>query len=219
MKRLFILSLAILLALPAAAPAAQENGGLKLPPYKKVKLKNGMTLLLMEQKEVPIISFNYIIRAGSIADPAGKEGVASLTAGLLRKGTKTRSADQISAELDFIGGLLGAGATFDYTSGTAEFIKKDINKGLELLGGRVAQPDFPAGRSHQAAQAAHRRHQVEQGPGAGSDRHLLQRLPLRLAPLREAHGRRRKIARRHHARRRAEVLSRLLLAVVYRSWP
>lgn len=143
MKRLFILSLAILLALPAAAPAAQENGGLKLPPYKKVKLKNGMTLLLMEQKEVPIISFNYIIRAGSIADPAGKEGVASLTAGLLRKGTKTRSADQISAELDFIGGLLGAGATFDYTGGTAEFIKKDINKGLELLADVLLNPTFP----------------------------------------------------------------------------
>jgi predicted Zn-dependent peptidase len=108
-----------------------------------VKLKNGMTLLLMEQKEVPIISFNYIIRAGSIADPAGKEGVASLTAGLLRKGTKTRSADQISAELDFIGGLMGAGATFDYTAGTAEFIKKDINKGLELLADVLLNPTFP----------------------------------------------------------------------------
>lgn len=143
MKRLFILSLAILLALHAVAPAAQENGGLKLPPYKKVKLKNGMTLLLMEQREVPIISFNYIIRAGSIADLAGKEGVASLTAGLLRKGTKTRSADQISAELDFIGGLLGAGSTYDYTNGTAEFIKKDINKGLELLADVLLNPTFP----------------------------------------------------------------------------
>ena len=143
MKRLFILSLAILLALPTLAPAAQENGGLKLPPYKKVKLKNGMTLLLMEQREVPIISFNYIIRAGSIADPAGKEGVASLTAGLLRKGTKARSADQISAELDFVGGLLGAGASFDYTVGTAEFIKKDINKGLELLADVLLNPTFP----------------------------------------------------------------------------
>ncbi|HJQ68867.1 MAG TPA: pitrilysin family protein [Blastocatellia bacterium] len=143
MKRLFILSLAILLALPVASPAAQENGGLKLPPYKKVKLKNGLTLLLMEQKEVPIISFNYIIRAGSIADPAGKEGVASLTAGLLRKGTKTRSADQISAEVDFIGGQLGAGATYDYTAGTAEFIKKDINKGLELLADVLLNPTFP----------------------------------------------------------------------------
>jgi zinc protease len=143
MKRLFILSLAILLLLPAVAPAAQENGGLKLPPYKKVKLKNGMTLLLMEQREVPIISFNYIIRAGSIADPAGKEGVASLTAGLLRKGTKTRSADQISGELDFIGGLLGAGSTYDYTNGTAEFIKKDINKGLDLLADVLLNPIFP----------------------------------------------------------------------------
>jgi predicted Zn-dependent peptidase len=143
MKRLFILSLALLLALPALAPAAQEDGGLKLPPYKKVKLKNGMTLLLMEQHEVPVISFNYLIRAGSIGDPAGKEGVAALTAGLLRKGTKTRTADQISAELDFIGGLMGAGASYDYTNGTAEFIKKDIGKGLDLLGDVLLNPTFP----------------------------------------------------------------------------
>ena len=93
---------------PAEGGSSTEaaNGGLKLPPYKKVKLQNGMTLLLMEQHEVPIISFNFLTRSGSVADPAGKEGLASVTAALLRKGTRTRSADQLSAELDFIGGQL-----------------------------------------------------------------------------------------------------------------
>ncbi|HKG20829.1 MAG TPA: pitrilysin family protein, partial [Blastocatellia bacterium] len=75
--------------------------------------------------------------------PAGKEGLASLTAGLLRKGTKTRSADQLSAELDFIGGQLGASASYDYTVGTAEFIKKDTGKGLDLLSDIVLNPTFP----------------------------------------------------------------------------
>lgn len=143
MKRILILSLIVTLAALAATPARAEDGSLKLPPYKKVKLKNGLTVLLMEQREVPVISFNLLVRAGSVTDPAGKEGLASLTAGLLRKGTKTRSADQLSAELDFIGGLLGVGATFDYTSGTAEFIKKDINKGLDLLADVVLNPTFP----------------------------------------------------------------------------
>ena len=108
MKRSVALSLLILLAASFAHPAKAENGDLKLPPFKKVKLNNGMTVLLMEQHEAPIISFSFILKAGSVADPAGKEGLASLTAGLLRKGTKTRSADQLSTELDFIGGLLGA---------------------------------------------------------------------------------------------------------------
>src|SRR4029078_580455 len=132
MKRLTAFAIIILFLISTAAPSKAEDGTLKLPPFKKLQLKNGMTVLLMEQREVPIISFNFIVKAGSVADPAGKEGLASLTAGLLRKGTKTRSADQVSSELDFIGGILQAGATPDYTNGFAEFVKKDVGRGLEL---------------------------------------------------------------------------------------
>jgi zinc protease len=139
-SRIFrILLLLAGLALPAAA---QTTGELKLPPYKSVKLKNGLTLLLMEQHEVPLISFSAIVGAGGVADPAGKEGIASVTAGLLRKGTKTRTADQISAELDFIGGQLGAGAGADSSSIFAEFVKKDLAKGLDLLTDVMMNPSF-----------------------------------------------------------------------------
>src|SRR5215207_3223517 len=106
LKKCSILSLIVVLALsatPAQFTAHAADGGLKLPPYKKLKLKNGLTLMLMEQREIPIVSLSFIIKSGSVADPTGKEGVASLVATLLRKGTKTRSADRLSAELDFIG--------------------------------------------------------------------------------------------------------------------
>src|SRR5882672_4236078 len=138
---IFALALALLLSTPGAGKA--DEAALKLPPYKRVKLKNGMTLLLMEQREIPIVSFSFIVKTGSTADPAGREGVASLVAELLRKGTKTRSADQLSAELDFIGGQLGATAALDYASGRAEFLKKDLNTGLNLLADALLNPAFP----------------------------------------------------------------------------
>jgi predicted Zn-dependent peptidase len=78
-----------------------------------------------------------------VTDPAGKEGIASVTAGLLRKGTKTRSADQISAELDFIGGQLGSNASTDSSGVFAEFMKKDLAKGLDLLTDVLMNPTFP----------------------------------------------------------------------------
>ncbi len=85
MKRSFILLIAIALTLVVSPPVrAQDAGALKLPPYKKVKLTNGMTLLLMEQHEVPMISFSFIVKSGSTADPMGKEGAASFAAGMLR---------------------------------------------------------------------------------------------------------------------------------------
>jgi predicted Zn-dependent peptidase len=143
MKKIFALAFIVLFAVSTSLPAKAANGELKLPAYKKVKLPNGMTLLLMEQHEVPVINFNFIVRAGSTADPAGKEGLASVTAELLRKGTKTRTADEISAELDFVGGELGARANFDYTNGFGDFIKKDANTGLTLLADVVLNPTFP----------------------------------------------------------------------------
>jgi predicted Zn-dependent peptidase len=133
----------LLAALAVAATAAAQPGTLKLPAYKKVVLRNGMTVLLMEQREVPLVSFSVLMKAGSVLDPAGKEGVASMTAALLRKGTATRSADDFSAQLDFIGGSFGAGATADATSISAEFMKKDLAKGLELLADAMLHPTFP----------------------------------------------------------------------------
>jgi len=143
MKRGFALVVLALFVLSTAAPAAAQGGALKLPPYKKIKLANGMTVLLMEQHEVPLVSLNFIVRAGSIADPGGKEGVASLTAALLRKGTKMRTADQFSTELDFIGGTFFTFASFDNSSGGAEFVKKDLTKGLELVADAIVNPTFP----------------------------------------------------------------------------
>jgi len=134
-----VLALAVWLVLPAAA----QEAALKLPPYKKLRLKNGLTLLLMEHREVPLVSFSLSLKAGSVADPAGKEGLASVTAGLIRKGTKTRTADQFSAELDFIGGLFFAGAAADSSSASAEFMKKDTAKGLDLLSDMLLNPTFP----------------------------------------------------------------------------
>lgn len=127
----------------AAAQAAKPSTGLKLPPYKKVMLKNGMTVLLMERHEVPLVSMNYIVRAGSAADPGGKEGLASVTAALLRKGTKTRTADQVSQELDFVGGNFSTLANADLSGGRAEFMKKDIARGIELLADLLQNATFP----------------------------------------------------------------------------
>lgn len=145
MKR-FVQSLLLAATILSVSPIAlSQSNSLSLPAYKKVKLKNGLTLLLIEQHEVPIISFSYVVKAGSVSEPAGKEGLASLTAQLLRKGTETRSSEQLSSELDFIGGDLSAGATFDYSNGAAEFVKKDIAKGLDLLSDALQHPTFPAG--------------------------------------------------------------------------
>ncbi len=127
-------------ALSCVIPASAQS--LRLPAHEKTVLKNGLTVLLMEKRGVPIVSFAAIVKTGAAADPAGQEGLASATAGLLRKGTKARTAQQFAADLDFIGGTFDAEANADFTSISAEFLTKDLARGLDLLTDALLHPAF-----------------------------------------------------------------------------
>jgi predicted Zn-dependent peptidase len=124
----------------ASSAAAQT---LHMPPHEKYVLKNGLTVLLLEKHGVPIINLYAIVKTGSAADPAGEEGLASITAGLLRKGTKARTAQQFAADLDYIGGVFDAEAGADFSSVSTEFLTKDLARGLELFSDSVLHPTFP----------------------------------------------------------------------------
>lgn len=131
------------ISMVASFASAAQAQTLKLPPHERITLKNGMTVLLMEKRGVPLVSFAAIVKTGSTADPSGEEGLASVTAGLLRKGTSKRSAQKFAEDLDFIGASFGADAGLDYTSISAECLTKDLEKGLDLLSDAMLHPVFP----------------------------------------------------------------------------
>jgi zinc protease len=125
--------------------AETSTGKIELPTYKKVKLENGLTLLLMERHQLPLVSFRWRMKSGgSIADPEDKEGLASVTAELLRKGTAARTADQIAESVDFVGGTLEIDAAKEFADGSAEFLKKDLSLAIDLLTDLLVHPTFPA---------------------------------------------------------------------------
>ncbi|HMD39812.1 MAG TPA: pitrilysin family protein [Candidatus Acidoferrum sp.] len=136
--RLFGLFGFLLLICPMA-PAQS----LHMPPHQKFVLKNGLTVLLMEKRGVPLIDMFAMVKTGSAADPAGQEGLASVTAALLRKGTKTRTAQQFAAELDYIGGAFDADAGAEFTGISAEFLTKDLARALDLFSDALLHPAFP----------------------------------------------------------------------------
>ena len=139
-KTLFLLTAAIVTLCFSSVATAQS---LRLPPHEKVVLKNGLTVLLLEKHGVPMINVYGIVKTGAVADPVGEEGLASVTAGLLRKGTKTRTAQQFAADLDFIGGSFDAEAGADFSMVSAEFLTKDLDRGLNLFADALLHPTFP----------------------------------------------------------------------------
>lgn len=140
----FLLSLAAApVAFAQAVPAEGKFSVYQLPEAKRIKLPNGLVVLLLERHELPLTSAILVVRSGALADPAGKEGVASVTAALLRKGTTTRSADQISESADFIGLNFSAGSTLEDSSVSADFLSRDTAKALGLMADVVEHPSFP----------------------------------------------------------------------------
>jgi predicted Zn-dependent peptidase len=137
-------SLIALAAWFASAPQAGEATAFQLPPARRVTLPNGLSLILVEKHSVPLASFSILVRAGGLEDPAGKEGLASLTADLLRRGTANRTAEALAAELDQVGGTLEFGVGgYDCALGHAEFLVKDLAVGLDLLSDVLMHPAFP----------------------------------------------------------------------------
>jgi zinc protease len=82
----------------------------------------------------PAVSVQLLIRdAGSSRDPQDKPGLAGFTGDLLRQGTEKRTAQDIAAAIDFVGGSLSAGAGRDSTTLGVTVVKKDFDLGMDLL--------------------------------------------------------------------------------------
>lgn len=119
--------------------SAQE---IRLPPIEKTTLANGLKVIVIEHHELPVVAFRMVFKTGSAGDPTGKAGLADLTAGLLRKGTESRTATQIAEQIDFVGGGLGAGSGRDATYATCKVLKKHFDVGLDLLSDIILNPTF-----------------------------------------------------------------------------
>ena len=109
---------------------------------KKIVMKNGLTVLLIERHSLPIVSIVALVKAGSINDPQDKAGLANLTASLLDEGTESRSSAQISEEIDFIGASLDLSAGRDFTTAHTKVLTKDTEKGFDLLSDILLHPLF-----------------------------------------------------------------------------
>jgi len=116
---------------------------MKIPDIEKTTLDNGLDVYIIEQHEVPVVSMRLVIPGGTLYDTEETAGLANLTSGLLRKGTTTRTALEVSEEIDFVGGQLGAGAGSDAVYATCTVLSKHLDKGMELLADIVINPIFP----------------------------------------------------------------------------
>lgn len=130
-------------AIDSVPPALGPAPTLKLPPVERRNLPNGMTLLVVEQHELPLADFLLVVGSGNEADPGAHAGLASLTALLLREGTSTRTSPQIADQLSFLGASLTTGSAWDMTQVGLHTPIAQIDSALALFADVVLHASFP----------------------------------------------------------------------------
>ena len=128
---------------PTEPPPAMPLRTFQLPPFEEATLSNGLQIVLVENHRLPLVSISLTMPAGSSHEPHGKEGLASLTADLLLKGTATRTADQIAAEIEYVGSSLNAGAGTDFFTLSTTVVKEYVGLAFELMGDVLLNSTFP----------------------------------------------------------------------------
>ena len=125
-------------------PALGGDKPFKAPDVKSAKLENGLEVFVVEKPELPKVAVNLATRAGSIADPTPKAGLASMTNRLMRRGTKTRDAIKIDETMGNLGATLFGGAGKENASLGTEVLKRNLNSALEVMADVSLNPSFPA---------------------------------------------------------------------------
>jgi zinc protease len=123
-------------------PGIGTASALLLPVPKTFKLANGLTVFLVEQHNLPVVSANLVVLSGSERNPADKPGLASFTADMLDEGTNKRSTLQIANDVAQIGAVLQTASSSDQSTVSARALKKNADAAFELLSDVALNPAF-----------------------------------------------------------------------------
>jgi zinc protease len=114
-----------------------------LPPIRHLALSNGLPVLLLEKRAVPIVQVDLTLMAGAVHEPAGVPGVASMTAAMLDEGAAGRTALELADEIDVLGADLTTGAG-EHTAAISLHVPiARLEPALSIMADVALRPDFP----------------------------------------------------------------------------
>jgi zinc protease len=135
------------------------------PLAQKTTLSNGLTLIVSEKNQLPIIHLQVLFRAGATRNPPHLLGLANLVAELMPLGTSQRDATQIRQQIESVGGSLSSSAESDYAVLSLSILKKDLPLGLSVLSDVLLNPLFaPQEIERKVAELKARLKRMEEDP-------------------------------------------------------
>src|SRR6185436_11098336 len=114
-----------------------------LPEHVEITLPNGLGLVVVEDKRLPLISFRLAFRSGDANDPEELPGLSDMMSSLLTEGTVKRNSRQIAEEVERFGATLAVGSSSDFTTVAASSLSVYSEEILDLMADVTLNPSFP----------------------------------------------------------------------------
>jgi zinc protease len=130
-------------------PKTLKFADLEFKPQKPgfAAVKKGVSFYFRENHESPVIEAGLIIKTGSICDPPGKEGLASLTMRMLKAGgTTAMTPDELEDKLDFLGSSVGTNASLEFSQAYFWTLKKNFEETWRVVTDILSRPAFDKDR-------------------------------------------------------------------------
>ena len=114
-----------------------------LPQVQRTVLENGIVIYILEDHELPIVNINAIIKTGTIHDPEDKEGVAELTAYVMRTGgTAQLNSEKIDSRFEFLAASAAINMSMESADVDFSVLNTNLDQGLDLLAQILTVPAF-----------------------------------------------------------------------------
>ncbi|CAN5661478.1 hypothetical protein BH20ACI3_BH20ACI3_07510 [soil metagenome] len=125
------------------APSPLPPRPIHIPRASETTLSNGLTVVIVEDSRLPLVSYRLALRTGDAHDPPELPGLTDMLTGLLTEGTESLSSRQIADEVGRMGATLSAGANSDYTTVGASSLATFSGHILDLVADVTRNPSFP----------------------------------------------------------------------------
>jgi predicted Zn-dependent peptidase len=126
-------------------PMPKDFPSLQFPALQRATLDNGLKIVLAERHDVPVVQMSLQLAGGFASDPAGKEGLASFSMGMLSEGAGEYDTIAFTNRAERLGANLGANAALDGASVNLSALKENLGDSLALYADMLQRPRFDAG--------------------------------------------------------------------------
>ncbi len=125
-------------------PGNGPNPTVKVPAFWRKDLPSGIKMIGTENTEIPTVTISIAMPGGHLmqATDLSKVGLANLFGRMMNEDTKTRSAEEFSAELQKIASSISVSSSKDEIIFNIQTLKKNLDKTLALAEERIFKPQF-----------------------------------------------------------------------------